>query len=61
MEQSFENENTCDVFINEVRMEDEMLLECEEMGNLQIEGNRHPKMNEKNFKVACIENILERK
>jgi hypothetical protein len=36
--------------MNEVKIEDEILLEHEEMGNLQIEGNRHPKMNEKNFK-----------
>jgi hypothetical protein len=27
MEQFFENENTCDVFMNEVRIEDKMLVE----------------------------------
>lgn len=37
MEQSSENKNTCDVFINEVRIKDKMLLEPEEMGNLHIE------------------------
>jgi hypothetical protein len=35
MEQPFENENTCDVFMNEVTIKDELLLELEEMGNLQ--------------------------
>jgi hypothetical protein len=33
MEQSSETKNTCDVFVNEVRIEDEMLLELEEMGS----------------------------
>ncbi len=31
MEQSFENENTYDVFMNEVRMEDEPLQEMKKM------------------------------
>jgi hypothetical protein len=31
MEQSFENENTYDVFMNEVRMEDELLQEVKKM------------------------------
>jgi hypothetical protein len=31
MEQSSENKNTCDVFMNEVRIEDELLPELEEM------------------------------
>jgi hypothetical protein len=35
MEQFFENENTCDVFMNEVRIEDEVSLEPNEMGSLQ--------------------------
>jgi hypothetical protein len=35
MEQSSKNENTCDVFMNEVRIEDEILLEPKEMGSLQ--------------------------
>ncbi len=50
MEQSSQKENTCDVFMNEVRIEDEMLLKLEEMGSFQIEGSRHLEMNEKNFK-----------
>ncbi len=37
MEQSSKNKNTCDVFINEVRIKDKMLLEPKEMGNFQIE------------------------
>jgi hypothetical protein len=35
MEQSSKNENTCDVFMNEVIIEDEMLLDLKEMGSLQ--------------------------
>jgi hypothetical protein len=30
-----ENENTSDVFMNEVSIKDELLLELEEMGSLQ--------------------------
>jgi hypothetical protein len=38
MEQSFEYENTCDIFMNEVRMEDEPLLEpCE---NVSCQENK---------------------
>jgi hypothetical protein len=48
MEKSSENENTSDVFMNEVKIEDEMLVELEEMVNLQIEGSRFLEMNEKN-------------
>jgi hypothetical protein len=46
MEQSSKNENICDVFINEVRIEDEILPKLEEMGSFRIEGSRNPKMNE---------------
>jgi hypothetical protein len=35
MEESFGNENTCDVFMNEVRIENEMLVELEEMVSFQ--------------------------
>jgi hypothetical protein len=35
MEQPFENENTCDVFTNEVSIKDELLLKLEEMRILQ--------------------------
>jgi hypothetical protein len=48
MEQSSKNQNTCDVFMNELRIEDEMLLKPAKMGSFQTEGNRHPKMN-KNY------------
>jgi len=51
MEESSENETACDVFMNEVRIEDEMLLEPKKMGSLQTKGNRNPKMNENNFKM----------
>jgi hypothetical protein len=60
MEKVFENENTCDIFMNEIKMEDEPLLEAEENGScqenesLQTKGNRIPRMNkekmEDNFK-----------
>jgi hypothetical protein len=50
MEQSSKKENTCDVFMNEVRIEDEMLLKPKEMGSFQIEGSRHLEMNEKFLK-----------
>jgi len=49
MEKSYENENTCDVFMNEVRIEDEMLLEHEEMGSLQRKGSRNLEMKETDF------------
>jgi hypothetical protein len=47
MKQFFENKNACDIFMNDIRMEDEPLLELEENGNVQIEGNRNPKTSEK--------------
>jgi hypothetical protein len=48
MEQSFENENTCDVFMNQVGIYYELLPKLEEMGNFQIEGSRNLEMNETN-------------
>jgi hypothetical protein len=36
--------------MNEVRMEDEPLIELEENGNVQIEGNMNPKTNEEKMK-----------
>jgi hypothetical protein len=33
MEWSFENENTCDIFMNEIRIEDELLPKPEEISN----------------------------
>jgi len=50
MEQYFKNNNTCDVFMNEVKIKDEILLEPEEMISFQIEGSRNVKMNENNLK-----------
>jgi hypothetical protein len=50
MEQSSTNQSTCDVFMNELRIEDEMLLKPTKMGSLQTEGSRHPKMNENYLK-----------
>jgi hypothetical protein len=46
MEQYFQNENKCDVLMNEIRMEDEPLLELQENESLQAKGNRNPRMNE---------------
>jgi hypothetical protein len=45
MEQSSENENTCDVFVNEIRMEDETLQELEENASVKIEGRKNLKNN----------------
>jgi hypothetical protein len=50
MKQSFKNKNTCDVVMNEVKIQDEILPKHEEMGSLRIERNRNPKMNENNLK-----------
>ncbi len=47
MKQSFENENIYDVFMNEVSTKDEPLQKLEKNANVQIEGNRKPKNNEK--------------
>ncbi len=41
MEQSPKNENTCDVLMNEVKIQDEMLVEPKEMVSLQTKGNRN--------------------
>jgi hypothetical protein len=56
MEFFSEIENTCDILMNEVRMEDEPLLEPQENINLeenesfQIEGNKNLGMNEEKMK-----------
>ncbi len=50
IEQFFENENTCDVFMNETRMEDEALQEHEKNANVQIEKNKNLKNDEKKMK-----------
>jgi hypothetical protein len=43
MEQSFENENTCDIFMNEVRIQNEPLQEFKENVSVQTKRNRNPK------------------
>ncbi len=43
VEQSSENQNTCDIFMNEVKMEDESLQK-------QIEGSKNLKTNEEKMK-----------
>jgi len=60
MEQSSENENTCDVFMKEVRIVDEMLVELEKMVNFQIEGSKNSKMNEKNLKKLHVQRTFWR-
>jgi len=50
MEQSFKNENTCDVFMNEVRIEDEILPKPKKMVNLQTKESRNVEMNQNNLK-----------
>ncbi len=43
MEQSFKNENTYDVFMNEVKMEAEPLKEPKENASVQTRGSKNPK------------------
>jgi len=50
MKQSFENENTFDIFMNEVRMEDEPLWERKENASVQTEGSINLKINEEIMK-----------
>jgi hypothetical protein len=47
--------------MNEVRIEDEMLLEHEEMGSLQTKGSRNLEMNEKNLKKLHAQRTFWRK
>jgi hypothetical protein len=49
-----------DVFVNEVRLKDEVFLECEKMVNLQTQGSRNSKMNKKNLKKLHVQRILWR-
>jgi hypothetical protein len=42
MDQSSKNENTYDVFMNEVRMEVEPLQKPKENASVQTKGNRNP-------------------
>jgi hypothetical protein len=50
MEQSFKNNNTCYVFMNEVRIKDEILPKPKQMVSLQIERIRNVKMNKNHLK-----------
>jgi hypothetical protein len=50
MEQSFKNENTYNVFMNEVKMKDEPLQEPETNASVQTKGNKNPKNNEEKMK-----------
>jgi hypothetical protein len=61
MEQSFENENTCDVFMNQVRIYYELLPKLEEMRNFQIEGSRNLEMNENNLKKLHAQKVFWKK
>jgi hypothetical protein len=43
MEQYSKNENSCDVFMNEIKMEDEPLPKPKENGSFQTKGSRNSK------------------
>jgi hypothetical protein len=58
MEQFFKNENTRDVFMNEIKIEDELLLELEEMRSLQTKGSTDPKKKENNLKKLQVQTIF---
>jgi hypothetical protein len=36
MEQSFENENTCEVFLNEIKIKNELFPKLEEISNIKM-------------------------
>jgi hypothetical protein len=46
--------------MNEVRIEDELLLELEEMGSFQTKGSRNPKMNENKLKKLQAQRVFWR-
>jgi hypothetical protein len=56
MEKYFENENTCDILMNDVKMKDEPFLKpqknvnLEENENFQTKGNMNLGMNEEKMK-----------
>jgi hypothetical protein len=58
MEQYFLNENTYDVFMNEVRMEDEPLKEPKENASVQTKGSRNPKNKEEKLKMLHEERLV---
>jgi hypothetical protein len=45
MERAFKNENTGDVFMNEVKMKVKPLQELEKIAIIQTKGSRNPKNN----------------
>jgi hypothetical protein len=63
MEQSSKNENTCEVFMNEVRIKDEVSLKREKMVSLQSNKRKQEVKNEQFFKkeITCTKYILEKK
>jgi hypothetical protein len=66
MEQSFENENTYDVFINENKDGSWAFAKTWKNASVQIEGSRNPKNNEETMKefwkkYIHKKNILETK
>ncbi len=44
------NENTCDIFMNEIKMKDEPLQEPKENASVQTKGNRNLENNKKKMK-----------
>ncbi len=46
--------------MNEVRIENELLPELEEMGSFQTKGSRNPKMNENNLKKLHAQRVFWR-
>jgi hypothetical protein len=47
MEKFPKNENTCDIYMKEVRMEDGTLQELEENASVQTKGSENPKKMKK--------------
>ncbi len=60
MEQSSKNENTCDIFMNEVRMEDEPQPKLEKYESLQTKRNRNLEMNVHNLKKLHAQRVFWR-
>jgi hypothetical protein len=61
MEYSSENENICDVFMNEIRVEDEMLPKLEKLGNFQTKGSKNPTTNEMFLKKLHAQRVFWRR
>ncbi len=63
MNQSFENENACDVFMNKIRIKDGIQEMLEGSPSLQTKERKNPKIMQKNereyAKVTEAKNILE--